>query len=122
MVAGRSKSDGIRAPPSARAKISAMPATPDYREIAPSPRLASVIECFWIGHGAGGLHRVTPDGCADILFTGGHLQLVGPMTGWRDFPLTAGQRLFGVRFRPGMWSTLAGAPAGRLTDLLLPMD
>ncbi|MGO9262567.1 MAG: helix-turn-helix domain-containing protein [Bryobacteraceae bacterium] len=65
---------------------------------------------------------MTPDGCADILFTGGDLVLVGPMTGWRDFPLQDGQRLFGVRFRPGMWSALAGAPADRLTDLLLPMD
>jgi AraC-like DNA-binding protein len=95
---------------------------PDYREIAPSPRLAAAIECFWIGHAAGGPHRVTPDGCADILFTGGDLQFVGPMTAWRDFPLADGQRLFGVRFRPGMWRALAGAPADRLTDLLLPMD
>ena len=92
-----------------------------YREIAPSPRLAAAIECFWVGEAAGGPHRVTPDGCADILFTGAALQLVGPMTAWRDFPLQEGQRLFGVRFRPGRWSTLAGAPADRLTDRLLPM-
>jgi AraC-like DNA-binding protein len=95
---------------------------PDYREIAPAPRLAAAIECFWIGHSSGGLHRVTPDGCADILFTGGDLVLVGPMTAWRDVPLEDGQHLFGVRFRPGRWSALAGAPADRLTDLLLPMD
>ncbi len=94
----------------------------DYREIGPSPRLAAAIECFWIGHAGGGLHRVTPDGCADILFTGGDLQFVGPMTAWRDVPLEDGQRLFGVRFRPGMWSAVAGAPPERLTDRLLPMD
>ena len=74
--------------------------------------------------GAGGecLHRVTPDGCADILFDGRGLQLVGAMTGWRDFPLTDGQRLFGVRFRPGMWGALVGAPAAAVTDRILPLD
>ena len=95
--------------------------TPAYHEIAASPRLAAAIECFWVGQGAGGLHRVTPDGCADILFTGGQLQLVGPMTTWRDFRLERGQRLFGVRFRPGMWTSLAGAPADCLIDRMQPM-
>jgi AraC-like DNA-binding protein len=93
-----------------------------YRELAPSPHLAAAIECFWVGNTAGGLHRVTPDGCADILFTGGRLQLVGPMTVWQDFPLAADQRLFGVRFRPGAWRPLVGAPCDSLTDRLLPMD
>jgi AraC-like DNA-binding protein len=95
---------------------------PVYREIPPSPHLAAVIECFWIGHSSGGSHRVTPDGCADILFTGGDLRLVGPMTVWRDFALVAGQHLFGARFRPGMWNALAGVPADRLTDRTLPLD
>ncbi|HTX33699.1 MAG TPA: helix-turn-helix transcriptional regulator [Bryobacteraceae bacterium] len=94
----------------------------DYREIAPSPRFAAAIECFWTGHSDGGTHRVTPDGCADILLSGGALRLVGPMTGWRDFALEPGERLFGVRFRPGRWRAVAGPPADRLTDRLLPMD
>lgn len=94
---------------------------PAYLELPPSPRLASAIECFWVGEGLDGPHRVTPDGCADLLFSGGDLQLVGPMTAWRDFHIAPGQRQFGVRFRPGRWSRLAGAPADRLTDLLLPM-
>jgi AraC-like DNA-binding protein len=92
-----------------------------YREIPPSPRLASTIECFWFGHGEGGPHRVTPDGCADILFSEDGLQLVGPMTAWRDFPLVSGQRLFGVRFRPGRWRAVVGTPADRLTDRLLTL-
>jgi AraC-like DNA-binding protein len=93
-----------------------------YRELAPSPQLAAAIECFWLGHTTGGPHRVSPDGCADILFTGGRLQLVGPMTVWQDFPLAPDQRLFGVRFRPGAWRPLVGAPCDSLTDRLLPMD
>ena len=114
---------------------------PDYRELPPPARLAAAVECFWTmrpseaavetSRGmAGGpgewQHRVTPDGCADILFSGlpsgGGLLLVGPMTGWRDFPLRAGERLFGMRFRPGMWSGLVGAPPAETTDRLLPLD
>lgn len=43
----------------------------EYREIAPSPRLAQTIECFWTMNlaDADPLHRVVPDGCADILFS-----------------------------------------------------
>jgi len=43
----------------------------EYREIPPPPRLAQSIECFWaIRHsGPEALHRVVPDGCADILYT-----------------------------------------------------
>jgi len=93
-----------------------------YREMAPSPQLAASVECFWTGESTGELHRVTPDGCADILFTRGALQLVGPMTEWRDFPLATGERLFGVRFRPGAWRAIAGPPADRLTDRFFPLD
>ena len=98
---------------------------PEYREIAPSPHLAAAIECFWIGQAAGGPHRVTPDGCADILFTNGRLEFVGPMTVWRDFPLEPGQRTFGVRFRPGRWRAIARGsldPADRLKDLVVPLS
>jgi len=94
----------------------------DYREFAPSPQFAATIECFWTGQSTGRPHRVTPDGCADILFTGGDLRLIGPMTAWRDFLHEPGQQLFGVRFRPGMWSAIAGTPADRLTDRAPAMD
>jgi len=80
----------------------------EYREIAPSPRLARTIECFWTIEQLGPepLHRVLPDGCADILFTrdggAGAIEAVGPMTRYRDFPVPAGRLLVGVRFHPGM--------------------
>jgi len=96
---------------------------PAYREIPPAPRLAAAIECYWLGRAGGdGPHRVTPDGCADILFTGDALQVVGPMTVWRDYPLRNGQHMFGVRFRPGMWSAILGVPAHSLTDQTVPVD
>jgi len=64
------------------------------------------------------LHRVLPDGCADILFTAGNgiptLQVVGAMTQFQDFQLTAGQFYVGLRFHPGMWVNQLRAPAGHI--------
>ena len=101
---------------------------PAYREIAPSPRLAGAIECFWTieQQGPEPLHRVVPDGCADILFArdgdAAGIQAVGPMTRYRDFPLPPGRLLVGARFHPGMWTAHLGIPAGRITDETLPLD
>jgi AraC-like DNA-binding protein len=100
----------------------------EYREIAPPPRLARSIECFWSiqHHGPETQHRVTPDGCADILFTRNRgsvsLEAVGPMTAYRDHPLPDGQLLIGVRFHPGMWTASLGLPGDRVTDEILPLE
>ncbi|HEV3200054.1 MAG TPA: AraC family transcriptional regulator [Bryobacteraceae bacterium] len=101
---------------------------PQYREIPPSPRLAPAIECFWtIRHfGPATLHRVVPDGCADLLFTrtGGTVSLdaVGPMTSYRDFPVRDGELLAGVRFHPGRWTAALGVPGERVTDAIVPLE
>jgi AraC-like DNA-binding protein len=100
----------------------------EYREIAPPPRLARTVECFWaMQHSGPELpHRVLPDGCADILFTrdrgAASIEAVGPMTRYQDFPLTPGSLLIGVRFHPGMWTTRLGVPADLITDEILPLD
>ena len=99
----------------------------EYCEIAPPPRLAETIECCWSMRqtGPGPLHRVMPDGCADILFTNNgacaELDAVGPMTTWRDHPLAGGQLLVGVRFRPGMWTASLGIGGDRLTNEIVPL-
>jgi hypothetical protein len=93
-----------------------------YREIPPSPEFADRIECFWaIDRDAPGpLHRVFPDGCADILLTmssaGAALNAIGPMTRYRDHEIPAGLHLFGVRFRPGR------CPVEPIPDASLPLD
>jgi AraC-like DNA-binding protein len=100
----------------------------EYRENPPPPRLAQTIECFWTmkQEGPDGLHRVVPDGCADILFTrnGGRftLEAVGPMTGYRDFRVPVGQLLVGARFHPGMWSSFLRVPGDRVTDRVVPLE
>jgi AraC-like DNA-binding protein len=98
-----------------------------YREIAPPPQLRDRVECFWTSQPDGGrLHRVLPDGCADILLrrTAGEvtLEAVGPMTRFRDHDAAPGQFYFGVRFRPGMWHDILAVPADRLVDTILPLE
>ena len=84
-----------------------MPAS--YREIAPTPRLARFIECYWSRKQSGPVeqHLVLPDGCVDILFSQikrdpVSLSVVGLMTAARAFDLEGGLSFFGVRFRPAM--------------------
>src|ERR1051326_8151407 len=99
-----------------------------YREITPPLRLAGTIECFWTMQQLGGheLHRVLPDGCADILFTRdgerAAIEVVGPMTRYRDFPQPEGRLLVGVRFHPGMWTGQLMVPADRITDDTLALE
>ena len=95
----------------------------EYREHRPSPVLARYIECFWTIETAldQTRHTVLPDGCADILFVNSgsrpaELLLIGGMTVARRGILLRGQRLFGIRFRPGMWNLFLSAPWGDLTD------
>lgn len=93
-----------------------------YQEIPPSPALADRIECFWTmrADSPGPLHRVVPDGCADILLTVSDaavsLDAVGPMTRYRDHEVVPGRVMFGARFRPGRW------PAEHIPDTTLPLE
>lgn len=97
-----------------------------YREIRPRPAYAETIECFWESRDSDRVHRVMPDGCADILFTmdGGRasLTVVGPMTRFEDFRLSAGGVLTGARFRPGMWTANLRVSGHQLTDVRPPLD
>jgi AraC-like DNA-binding protein len=102
---------------------------PEYREFAPPPRLADAVECFWWSHCGDAeeiVQRVLPDGCADLLLTrdssSATLQAVGPMTRFEDYRLRPRTSLLGVRFRPGMWPAVFGAPADLFTDRLLPVE
>ena len=93
-----------------------------YREIKPSPEWAGAIECFWTMRAeTRALHRVLPDGCADILLAGS-LDVVGPMTTYRDHELAAGTEVIGVRFRPGRWTAALGVPGDRIVDAIVPLE
>ena len=98
----------------------------EYREIAPAPPLAGSIECFWTLRIADAepLHRVLPDGCADILLTRDgdrwEIAAVGPMTRYRDFVQPAGRVLVGrVSARACGPRTLECR--GHITDAIVPL-
>jgi len=96
--------------------------------MAPCPRLARYVECYWFSENDGPVrnHQVLPDGCVDILFSSLNeepiqLLLVGLMTARRTFDWPSAQRFFGVRFRPGM-ATAFIREAAELTDKVEPLN
>jgi len=101
---------------------------PDYREIAPSSRLAKQIECFWSLRPSqpGQAHRVLPDGCTDLIFwvTGGRTRgsAVGAMTRSIITRLAPNAEIFGVRFHPGMSHVLMRVPVSILTDEIVDLE
>jgi AraC-like DNA-binding protein len=91
----------------------------EYREIAPSPGLRPFVECYWTVRALVDCpaYPVLPDGCADLLYTGGReLQLVGSMTAAQSFALSKGSETFGIRFRPAMAALFVRAPWEELID------
>jgi len=100
----------------------------NYREISPPPHLAEAVECLWtmrLSDKSSVQHRVSPDGCADMVFTSGpgkpSLIAVGAMTRFEDFEIRPGQWMVGVRFRPAMWADQLGVPASQITDQRYPI-
>jgi AraC-like DNA-binding protein len=99
-----------------------------YREIAPGPMLRQYVECFWssLNFESAPPRHILPDGCVDILFSAGHgepisLAVVGLMTRPLAHPVKAGDRFFGVRFRPGMASAII-PEAPLLNDRIEPLE
>jgi AraC-like DNA-binding protein len=60
--------------------------------------------------------RVMPDGCIDLLWTGGELLVAGPDTSAWLGRLPAGREIVGLRFRPGAAPPILGVPASELVD------
>jgi AraC-like DNA-binding protein len=112
-----------------------MPLHLTYYEHRPPPDLVPWVACFWRIRGASGgdgsphLHRVLPDGCADLLFDlestrrrgGTHAALVGPMSQASLYPMRGPVDLLGVRLRPGVVNVFTGIPADRVLDISAPL-
>ena len=103
-----------------------------YREFAPSPRFARLIECFWHHRTAERVpaFRILPDGCMDLLFEAhpnrmgaADLRVIGTMTRAHTTGFPARHLTFGVRFHPGMASrALRLPPAAELLDAHLTFE
>jgi AraC-like DNA-binding protein len=106
-----------------------------YREHRPPRDLLPWVAAYWrivgvVSTGANILHRVLPDGCADLLFdlqvardSGGQQGLlVGPMLAAHSFQLSGTVDVVGVRFRPGGASQFCGASMQSLRDDTAPLS
>ncbi len=99
-----------------------------YCELAPPPEIAEGVACLWIARESGirKVKRVTPDGCADIIYTrwssNSDLSFVGTMTRYRDFDQPFAGCWVGIRFRPGMWNHLLRISGPEAADRMLPLE
>ena len=106
-----------------------------YSEYLPPNDLAPWVACFWqiaggIPDGTSVLHRVLPDGCADLLFDlegcrragGTPADIVGPMSSAHVFALHGTIDLLGARLRPGAIRAFGGVQADRLLDTTAPIS
>lgn len=85
-----------------------------YRELAPPPALASHVACLWWRSGEA--TRILPDGCVDLVWTGGELIVAGPATRPVVPRLPSGEPKVGVRYRVGAAVAALGLPARELLD------
>jgi AraC-like DNA-binding protein len=96
-----------------------------YREYTPGLDWAHWIECSWNVTTSQPLqgYPVRPDGCLDIIYSHERgLIAVGAMTAEQRYDLSAGTRMVGVRFRPGMAGRFLRAAPAELTDLAVPLE
>src|SRR6266700_3818000 len=102
---------------------------PQYCEIAAPPEFSGVIECLWHSKNTSPgsvMHRVVPDGCADVLFVRNAgapvLQVVGAMTRFQDVQYNANAEFLGVRFRASMGPAWLGIRAAEIVDETVDLD
>ncbi|HEX3317309.1 MAG TPA: helix-turn-helix domain-containing protein [Solirubrobacteraceae bacterium] len=94
-----------------------------YRELPPPPHLAASVACLWVREVEhAGTQLVLPDGCIDLVASGGEIRVAGPDTGPVLAPLRAGDTVVGLRFRPGAAPAVLGWPASELRDRRLSLE
>ncbi len=93
----------------------------EYRELAPSRDLYSLVACRWVRQVPGDEPRdstlVLPDGCVDLLWRDNQLIVAGTDRTARRSPIAAGERILGLRLRPGVAGAVLGMPASEVLDL-----
>lgn len=94
-----------------------------YAETPPTGPLRAVVEVAWQARSGADPHtqRVLPDGCMDLLLSGGDLVVAGPDTTAHLAASPAGGVTTGLRFRPGALPELLGVPADVLRDRRVPL-
>jgi AraC-like DNA-binding protein len=93
-----------------------------YRELRAS---APHVACVWLRdpEPAARVHRVVPDGCADVVWIqGAGLRIAGPATGPVLSRVPSGAAATGVRFRVGAAGSALRVPARELLDRTVALE
>lgn len=97
--------------------------TDTYREWPGPPALNGSIVCLWTRRGDGGVVRVLPDGCTDLVWRAGSgLVAAGPDTEATLAPTRRQELIVGVRLRPGAGGRAYGLPLSELRDARVPLS
>ncbi len=98
----------------------------DYRELAPSRELHSLVACRWVRRVPKSVDNdttlVLPDGCVDLIWRDDELLLAGPDRSAQPSPIRPGQKILGIRLRPGAAGAVLGVPASEVGDGRLPLE
>ncbi len=100
------------------------PATDDATDdgVGGGGRLERLVEGWWAST-ASGSGSIVPDGAVDLLWRPGSSPVVaGPDVVPRPVGLPAGQRIVGLRLRPGVAAELLGDGVHRLVGERVPLD
>lgn len=96
-----------------------------YDERAPIPGLDAHFQCVWTNAIPGdhaGPAAVVPDGCVDLLWKDGRLQIVGPDIVASAPILRGGTTVLGMRFRPGAALHWLGLPMSEIVGQAVDLD
>jgi AraC-like DNA-binding protein len=97
-----------------------------YRELAPSGDVYSLVACRWVRDTTKDERRdsvlILPDGCVDLLWREGELVLAGLDRAARSSAVSAGERMLGLRLRPGVAGAVLGMPASEVLDVHVKLE
>jgi AraC-like DNA-binding protein len=88
-----------------------------YEERPVQGALGAWSPCVWTRRAGDAAARVVPDGCVDLIWRRGRLEVAGPDSAHREVLLGRGELIAGARLRPGAARLLLGeVPASEVRD------
>jgi len=89
----------------------------EYREQRPAGPLEPHFQCVWsnsVTADARGRMAIVPDGCVDLTWVDGELNVAGPDVAVYVAAIAPGSTVIGVRFRPGAATSWLGLPMSEI--------
>ena len=97
-----------------------------YRELAPAGEVYSLVACRWVREAqddeSSDSVLVLPDGCVDLVWREGKLIVAGLDRSARPTPVSRGERILGLRLRPGVAGAVLGMPASEVLDVHVRLE